>query len=422
MSTIETSLRKVPLTKTEISPEAIAAVAEVLASGWVTTGPQVQQFESEFGAYVDAEHAIAVSSCTAALELSLRALKLPKGTRVLTSTMTFCGAVNAIIHAGLEPVLVDVDPETCMPDARTTAAAVRRSGHPHAMIVTHFAGHPAPVEELALAAGLPLERVIEDAAHGLATFVGDRPVGSISAATCFSFYASKNLPIGEGGMITTSDPKIAEFVRMARLHGMSRDAWKRYMPGSGWRYDVQTVGLKANMTDIQAAIGRSQLLHLDRWQERRRDIAERYHRGLSAIDGLSLPPLPLSGRHAWHLYVVKIEKGFGLDRDGFIAALSDVGVGCSVHFIPVHQLTSFQRALTSHPEGSLARADGVFEQIVSLPMHQGLSDEDVDYVIHQISQLRNGDTIRLEPAVSEFPDTRRPPRYLRHADQMKEVT
>ncbi|MGI0128692.1 MAG: DegT/DnrJ/EryC1/StrS family aminotransferase, partial [Thermoplasmata archaeon] len=239
---------RIPFARTEISAEARAASARVLASGWITTGPEVLEFEREFAELVGAEHAIAVASCTAAIEISLRALHLPRGAKVLTSTMTFCGAVHAIVHAGLEPILVDVNARTLMPDAETVADAVHRVGPVDAMVVIHFGGFPAPIEEMALAAGLPLSRVVEDAAHALGTKVGDRWVGTLSAASCFSFYATKNLPIGEGGMITTDDAELASYSRQVRLHGMSHDAWKRYLPGSGWRYGVEVAGIKANMT------------------------------------------------------------------------------------------------------------------------------------------------------------------------------
>jgi dTDP-4-amino-4,6-dideoxygalactose transaminase len=384
---------RIPFATTEISPAAREAVARVLASGWVTTGPEVQSFEQDFGAFVGSEHAVAVASCTAAIELSLRALGLPPGSRVLTSVMTFCGAANAIVHAGLRPVFVDVDPRTLMPDPLTTAAATRRAGGAEAMVALHFAGYPAPVEAMAEAAGLPLDRVIEDAAHAVGTWDGDRHVGTTSAATCFSFYATKNLPIGEGGMITTADDRVADYVRRARLHGMSRDAWKRYLPGSGWRYEVETAGLKANMTDVQAAIGRAQLRELPRWQARRSEIVDRYDLGLSGIDGSSTPARPERGRHAWHLYVIRVEPSFGLDRDEFIAGLAERGVDCSVHFIPLHH-QPYYRSFLGPDLGTFPNADAVFPQIVSLPLHQALSDRDVDRVCEEIADLREPDASR----------------------------
>jgi dTDP-4-amino-4,6-dideoxygalactose transaminase len=379
--------QRVPFARTLIAPEAQAAAARVLASGWVTTGPEVAMFEQECAAFVDAGHAVAVSSCTAAIELALRALELPPRAKVATSTMTFCGAVHAIVHAGLEPVLVDIEPDSLMPSAVTTGRAVRDAGGVDAMVVLHFGGFPALVEELADAAGLPSARVIEDAAHALGTWVGDRPVGTLSAATCFSFYATKNLPIGEGGLITTNDPKLADKVRMTRLHGMSRDAWKRYLSSSNWRYVVESAGLKANMTDLQAAIGRGQLLHLTAWQQRRTELARRYDDGLAGVDGLRTPPWPRGGRHAWHLYAVRVEPAFGMDRDTFIEELAHRAIDCSVHFIPVHQQPYFRRLLGPDGVQGFPAADAMFEQIVSLPLYPSLTDDESDRVCEAIREL-----------------------------------
>jgi dTDP-4-amino-4,6-dideoxygalactose transaminase len=387
---------RVPFARTEMGPEAVSAAARVLASGWVTTGPEVVDFEREFAAHLGlaGDQAVAVASCTAAIELALRGLGLRPGAKVLTPTITFCGAVHAIVNAGLEPVLVDCDPETLAPGPATTAAAAARAGDVDAMVVLHFAGYPAPVEELAAAAGLPLARVVEDAAHAIGTWVGDRPVGTISAATCFSFYATKNLPIGEGGMVTTTDPAMADFVRCARLHGMSRDAWKRYLPGSGWRYAVLTEGLKANMTDVQAAIGRAQLHRFEGWQARRVELARRYEANLAGIPGIRPAARPASGRHAWHLYVAQLEPGYGLGRDVLVEGLAARGVDCSVHFIPLHHQPYFRRLLGDQI-GHFPAADAAFERIVSLPFYPSLRDHQVDRVCEAIADLRLATT---EPA------------------------
>jgi perosamine synthetase len=271
-----------------------------------------------------------------------------------------------------------------MPDAETTAAA----GSADALLVLHFAGHPAPVEELAEAARLPLTRVVEDAAHALGTSVGEREVGTISAATCFSFYATKNLPIGEGGMITTGDPGIAQRARRTALHGMSHDAWRRYQPGGGWRYSVDVPGLKANMTDVQAAIGRGQLPHFDRWQGRRAELAQRYTELLASVPGITTPEPPGDGRHAWHLYVVRVGAEFGMHRDHLVTRLSERGIDCSVHFIPIHHHHYFQLALGWNVRGGFPVADAVFEQIVSLPLYPGLRDDQVDRVCAEIAELQ----------------------------------
>ncbi|MGZ4501200.1 MAG: DegT/DnrJ/EryC1/StrS family aminotransferase [Nocardioidaceae bacterium] len=375
---------RVPFADCEIDPAATRAAARVLASGWVTTGREVLAFEEEFAAKVGAAHAVAVSSCTAAIELSLRSLRLEPGAPVLVSTMTFCGAVQAIIHAGLQPVLVDVDPATGMPTEETTARAAR-STHPAAMVALHWAGDPADVPALAAAAGLPLDRVVEDAAHALGTVANGNPVGR-GSAVCFSFYATKNLPLGEGGMVTTYDEDRAAWLRRARLHGMSADAWRRYLPGGQWRYDVEDAGLKANLTDLQAAIGRAQLRRLDAWQARRAQIAARYDERLAGLPGIGVPHRPADGdgTHAWHLYPIRIDTP-ALTRDEAMTLLRDRGVGTSVHFIPVHQLSYFGRNSTT-PAGGLPGADVLFEQLLSLPMYPRLTDQQVDVVCDVLTE------------------------------------
>ena len=371
--------RSIPFARTVIGPDARSAVAQVLESGWVTTGQQVVDFEREFADHVGAARGVAVSSCTAGLELALRGLGLPRGSRVLMSTNTFCGAAGAITHAGLLPVLADVDLWTAVPSEEHIRAAVRDVGGVSAMVVMHLGGNPVDVEAAAAAAGIGLDHVIEDAAHALGTWVGSRPVGSISRATCFSFYATKNLAIGEGGMVTTLDEDFAEVMARTRLHGMSRDAWRRYSPGASWRYDVADDGLKANLTDVQAAIGRAQLRRFDIDQARRREVAARYDAQLSSLPWVSLPPRPVEGRHAWHLYAVRVHAGFPVSRDELIDRLNDLGIGTSVHFIPLHRLTWHVEHCVV-PAGGLPGADAVFATTLSLPFDQNLTEDDVDEV------------------------------------------
>lgn len=371
----------VPFADCWITAEARSAADAVLASGWVTSGPQTHAFEAEFAAVVGAEHAVAVSSCTAALELSLRSLRLPPGSPVLVSTYTFCGAVGAVLHAGLRPVLVDVDPESGLQTAEATSrAAAVCEGGPAAMVLVHLTGDPLDVPALAAAAGLPVSRVVVDAAHALGTTVGGRPVGA-GPAVCFSFYATKNLPIGEGGMVTTDDPERAAWLRSARLHGMSADAWRRYLPGGSWQYDVPEPGLKANLTDVQAAIGRAQLHHLDSWQQARRRLAEKYDALLGDVPAVALPHRPVgpADRHAWHLYAIRVLPEARRTRDEVAARLGQIGIGTSVHFIPAHRLQGLvARCLL--PRGGLPGADRLYSQSLSLPLYPRLTDEQVDRV------------------------------------------
>ena len=365
-----------------ITPEARNAAMAVLESGWVTTGPLTFDFERKFADWVGASYAIAVSSCTAAIELSLRALRLRPGTPVLTPTLTFCGAVQAIVHAGLQPVLVDVDEATLTLSPRRSQRRPRRPGR----------GDGAPAPRRVPGAGAGARRGRRAAVLGRGRGCRPRPggdarpapVGTLSGATCFSFYATKNLPIGEGGAITTADPSLADALRCARQNGMSHDAWGRYGPGGSWRYTVGMGGLKANFTDVQAAIGSAQLTRLDDWQVRRAELADRYDRALAHIDGITLPPRPTTGRHAWHLYVARVGHGYRLTRDHLINALAERGVGTSVHFIPVHHFPYFRQLLGAP---TLPVADHVFRGLISLPMHPYLSDADVDYVCGLIADL-----------------------------------
>jgi perosamine synthetase len=377
---------RVPFCRTEITPEAQRAAVRVLASGWVTTGAESVAFEREFGAWVGAPHTVAVSSCTAAIEMALTTLGLPAGAPVLTPTLTFCGAVQAIVHAGLRPVLVDADEATLTVSAEGVAKAARNGAA--AMVIQHMAGYPVDGAELAAAAGLPAGNVVEDAAHGLGATVGGRPVGSFPRAGCFSFYATKNLPIGEGGAITTTDGDLAERWRRMRLHGMSGDSWRRYHRSGTWRYTVEDAGMKANLTDLQAAIGREQLRRLDAWQLRRAAIAARYDAQLGGVPGLRRPPRPAAGAHAWHLYIVRIHhRTFGINRDLTSELLAEAGIGTSVHFIPVHHLPYFRNLLGLEACGELPVADQLFPQLLSLPMHPGLTDSDVDRVCEAIAGL-----------------------------------
>ncbi|MQY06909.1 DegT/DnrJ/EryC1/StrS family aminotransferase [Actinomadura macrotermitis] len=365
----------VPFNITSFADDVAGAVGQVLDSGWVTTGPQTAAFEKDFAAYLGAAHVVAVASCTTALELCLRALDLPPGSPVLTPSLTFCGAVNAILHAGLRPVLADIDADTLVPSPATVAAAAARV-RPAAMVVQNQGGYPVDVAALTEAAGLDRTKVVEDAAHGPGAARGGAPVGSSSFAACFSFYATKNMPIGEGGAIATSDDGLADRVRAMRLHGMSKDSWRRYLPGGSWRYDVRTVGLKANMTDIQAGIGRAQLTALPEWQRRRGELVARYDELLLGAPGLVLPQRELAGvQHAWHLYQVRVP-----DRDAIIAELEAAGVSTSVHFIPASHMTAYQEILGAEECGSVPVTDRVAEELLSLPLYPGLAPGDQDRV------------------------------------------
>jgi perosamine synthetase len=369
--TATVSTTGVRFTVPSFTPAARDAALAVLDSGWITTGPECAAFESELAAALGADHVVTVATCTQALELCLRALRLPAGAPVLTASLTFSGAVAAIVHAGYRPVLVDIDEETLVPSPAAVAAAAALE-RPAAMVVTHLGGTPVDVPALAAAAGLPLSRVVEDAAHG----PGGDLTGVGAQAACFSFYATKNLPIGEGGAVATTDGDLAGWLRSARLHGMSRDAWRRYLPGGSWRYDIPEIGLKANLTDLQAAIGRAQLTALPEWQARRTAIAARYDALLA--EGVATGLVRLPRRHpgsAWHLYQVRVPH-----RDAVIDRLTAAGIGTSVHFIPVHQLTAYAELFGADAAGAVPVTDRVADELLSLPLYPALTDHQIDTV------------------------------------------
>jgi dTDP-4-amino-4,6-dideoxygalactose transaminase len=371
----------VPFTVPSFAGDVSDAVVKVLDSGWVTTGPQTAAFEQDFADYLGAAHVVAVASCTTALELCLRAMDLPPGSAVLTPSLTFCGAINAILHAGHHPVLVDIDAATLVPGPAEVAAAAARCA-PAAMIVQNQGGYPVDVAALAEAAGLDRTRVIEDAAHGPGAARDGVPVGASSYAACFSFYATKNMPIGEGGAVATGDQAFADRIRATRLHGMSKDSWRRYLPGGSWRYDVRNLGLKANMTDIQASIGRAQLTALPEWQRRRAELVARYDEALSGLPGLVLPQRDLEGvQHAWHLYQVLVP-----DRDAIIAELEAAGVSTSVHFIPASHMTAYREILGEEECGAVPVTDRVAEELLSLPLYPGLSADGQDRVVSALTE------------------------------------
>jgi perosamine synthetase len=379
----------VPFTRTEICPEARVAALRVLASGRIATGPQAALFEREFAARVKARHAVAVSSGTAAIELALRALRLPPGGIVLVPSVTFCGVGQAVLHAGLRPLLVDVDPVTAMPSPATVAAALQ--GHAHgriraaAMVVLHFGGSPAPLPELAAAAGLPLYRVIEDAAHGPGTTIHGHAVGALSRAACFSFSTASNLPIGEGGMVTTDDGEFAARVRRAGRNGISAGQ-RGGAAHSAWRYSVEDDGLKANLTDLEAAIGRAQLHRLPGWQRHREQLAAAYTFRLRDFGTLLPPPAPNGGRHAWNLYVLQVTERYGRSRDELAAALAERGIGTAVHYIPLHRFGYF-RHTALRPIRDLPGADQLYPRLLSLPLYPGLTEHQVDRICSELHRL-----------------------------------
>lgn len=363
-----------------ITPEAQRAAARVLTSGRLETGPECAAFERDIAHLAGAGHAVAVASCTAGLELALRSLRLDPDALVLVPALTFCGAVQAVVHAGLQPVLVDVDPETGMPTPETVDAAVDASGNVAAMVVVHWAGAPADVTALSDAARLDRSRVVEDAGHALGARRHGMPVGA-GAAVCFSFSSAANLAIGQGGMVATDDAERAEWLRRARGHGTSTPRARTSPALRSSRYGDEEPGLNAEMDELHAAIGRAQLTHFPRWQHRRRQIAARYDTAFEATSGVQLPHRPATsgGRHAWRLYGLRLLPSSGVGREQLVATMAAAGIEGPGDLVPVHRLPAF-RDLCTVPTPGLPGADAYMQQVVYLPIHPRLTDQQVDHV------------------------------------------
>ena len=373
-----------------IGEEEIAAVVDTLRSGWITMGPKTAEFEKAFASAIGARHAIAVSSCTAALHLGLNALGIGAGDEVITSTYTFTATVATILHAGARPVLADCTPDTLNIDPED----VRRKITPRtkAIVPVHFAGHPVAmdaIEALARDHGLI---VLEDAAHALPAAFEGRTIGTLSALTAFSFYATKNITTGEGGMLTTDDEALADRLRQRRLHGMSRDAWRRYTAEGSWRYDVAYPGFKYNMTDINAALGLVQLKKMERFRVAREAIATRYSEYFRKIPELEVPSTRPNVKHSWHLYVLRLRPSAKISRDRLIEALKQRGIGTSQHFIPIHMHSYYQNALGVRAE-HYPVASAAADSSLSLPLYPDLSEREVERITSAVGQLvQQGET------------------------------
>ncbi len=374
--------RYIPYALPLIGDSEVQAVTDVLRSDWLTTGAKTKQFEADFARFVNAPHAMALNSCTAALHLALLAAGIGPGDEVITTPLTFCATVNTILHVGAKPVLADIDPLTlCLSPASVEAKLTPRT---KAIVPVHYAGHPAEMDSfLALARqhGLVL---IEDAAHAVGTSYRGRPVGSIGDYTAFSFYATKNLTTAEGGMLTTASAESADRIRVLGLHGISRDAWKRYTAAGTWFYEVQEAGFKYNMTDLAAALGLAQLGRFEDMQDVRRQYAERYNQAFAAEPAIQLPPaadLAAGDVHAWHLYVIRLNpEAVTLDRDSLIEELKAAGVGTSVHFIPITHHPFYQQALGVTPDDTPVSSAN-YARMLSLPLYPKMTPQDVEEVI-----------------------------------------
>lgn len=374
----------------DITEDEINEVICTLKSGWLAKGPRTIEFEKRFANYVGAKYAVAMNSATAALHISLLAAGVGPGDEVITTSMTFAASANTIIHTGATPIFADIDPKTgCIDPAEIEKKITKRT---RAIVPVHYGGQACNLDKIYEIADKYDLFVSEDAAHAIYTrykgnLIGYKPKGTVS----YSFYATKNLATGEGGMLVTDSEEIANRARVLVTHGMSRNAWNRYAKGGSWMYDIEQPGYKYNMFDLQAALGLIQLRRLEEMQVKREKIAHRYNEAFSNINGIELPQVDESTTtHSWHLYVVKVNKDLvGIDRDLFIEELKERNVGTSVHFIPVHLMSAYKNRY-GYKHGDFPGTEEWFKRIVSLPLYSTLKDEDVESVIDSIMDIVGG--------------------------------
>lgn len=374
-----------PFAKPDIGADELALVTAVLQSGWLTTGPKTKQFEAEFAELVGAKHAIAINSATAAMHLALEASNIGPGDEVITTTYTFAATAEVIRYLDATPVLVDIDPVTFNIDTDAVTEAITEKTR--AIIPVHMAGQAAALDPIWQCAKQHNLVVIEDAAHALPTYYNNELIGGLSDFTAFSFYATKPVSTGEGGMLTTNHDAWADRCRMMSLHGISRDAWKRFSAEGSWYYEIIAPGFKYNMTDLAAALGLAQLHKLDTMNARRVEIAHRYNAAFGEHPALE-PPLPAPhSTHCYHLYMLRLNLDhLRIDRAAFIEELKALNIGTSVHYIPLH-LHPYYRDKYGYQAQDFPIATREYGREISLPIYSAMHDDDVDYVIEAVCHI-----------------------------------
>lgn len=375
-----------PFARPEIGEEAIQDVVTCLRSGWLVTGPKVQQFEQDLKTYCQSPHAFTLSSATVGLFFAIQSLNLQEGDEVITTSLTFAATANAIAHAKAKPVFVDIVEGTRNLDINQVEKAI--TSRTKAILPVHFAGLPVDLDPLYALADQYGLIVVEDAAHAIGADYKGKRVGSFGHTQIFSFYANKNMTTGEGGCLVTRDETLAEKIKLLRFHGIDRDTWDRYSKKGSQDYDIIYPGYKANMMDIQAILGIHQLAQLDNFIKRRRILVERYQEAFKDWDAISLPQMPsYECGHAWHLYTVLMNPHHaGVNREEFIDKMKEENIGTGLHYHPVHLYTYYRKTF-GYKEGDLPVAESVGERIVSLPLFPSLSFEEQDRVIETMSKI-----------------------------------
>jgi len=387
-------MRQIPFHRPSIGPEEEREVIDTLRSGWITTGPKAKRFEVEFAEYVGAKHALALAHCTGALHLALWAIGIQPGDEVITTPFTFTATAEVLGYLGAKPVFVDVDPGTFNINPARIEEELESGRHKNVRAIepVHFAGHPCDMDRILAIARRHNLKVIEDAAHAVGASRhmegrGMAKIGTIGDLTCFSFYATKNFTSAEGGAITTQDDALAEKIAVASLHGMNRDAWKRYDKSGSWFYEIHDTGFKYNLSDVHAAIGLAQLKRCDEFMRARSEIARAYSEAFKNEDGLQVPYVEPGVEHAWHLYVLRLlPERLKIGRGQFIEMLRERGIGTSVHCIPLHTMDFYQKTY-GYRTGDFPVAEDIYSRCLSLPIYAAMSAADVTYVIDTVRAL-----------------------------------
>jgi perosamine synthetase len=379
------ALEFLPFHRASIGPAEINAVVDVLQSGWLTTGLRAKEFEAAFARFIGAAHTVAVNSCTAALHLALASIGITEGDEVILPTMTFSSTSQVVLYFKAKPVLVDSRKDFFHMDPQQIERAI--TPRTRAILPVHYAGIPCDMDQILDVARRRGLRVIEDAAHALPTLYNGKLIGNFGDITCFSFYATKTVTAGEGGMIVTNNPEYADRARMLSSHGISRDAWKRYSAEGTWRYEILDVGFKYNLTDLAAALGLIQLAKCEALRARRAAIADRYTQALATMDAFDAPLVPDDIQHAWHLYVIKVNSALlRIGRDRVIQELQRRGIGTSVHYIPLHLHPLYQNRL-GYRTGQFPNAESHFENAISLPIYPDMTPEEADRVLNTLDDI-----------------------------------
>ena len=374
-------MMQIPFHKTHTTEEEIDAATEAIKSGWLTMGPKTVEFENKFKEYIGSSEAVSMNSATAALHLALKAIGLKRGDEVIVPTNTFVATAEVVTYFDAIPVLCDIEEDTHNIDVSKIEALITEKTK--AIIPVHFAGQPCDMDEIYELADKYNFKIIEDAAHAIPSSYKGVKIGNLekSDITCFSFYATKTLSTGEGGMATTNNAAYAKSMKINRLHGISKDAWDRYTAKGSWFYEIVDNGNKYNTTDINAAIGLVQLKKQEILREKRADIAKKYNEAFKDNEKIILPFVKEDRETSWHLYVIKIPN-----RDDAIEKLKEEGVGCSVHFIPIHKHPYYKNRY-GYKDTDYPIANSVFKRSLSLPIYPDMSDEEVDYVIEKVKEI-----------------------------------